>query len=143
MKRTAKILIGLVLIFTMISPPYVEAKDNGLMLVDSTGYYDIHDFGYGATGKPLIEGLTLAGKVSWLGKTAALYDEDMSFLGYYEFTDTGYGQSTGYGRSKILKGKTIGTIENGTCIDIYFNTKADCIKWGRRKVYMKLINAKG
>ena len=142
-KNVAKIVISLalVLLFTYTTP--VTADENGLMLVDSTAYYDIHHYGYGATGRPLIEGLTLAGKVEWLGLSAALYDTNMNYLGTYEFTDTGYGQSTGRGKSNLLKGKSIGTIENGTCIDIYFNSYADCVKWGRRKIYIKLIKAEG
>ena len=143
LKNAAKIIISLVFVLILTYPVNVTADDNGLFLVDSTAYYDIHHYGYGATGKSLVEGLTLAGPVKWLGKSAALYDMDMNYLGTYEFTDTGYGQPTGRGTSKLLKGKSIGTIENGTCIDIYFNTYADCVSWGRRKVYIKLIKAEG
>ena len=121
----------------------VKADDNGLIMVESTAYYDKYNHGHGATGEKLIEGLTLAGKKEWLGMSAALYDMNMNYLGTYQFSDVGYGQSSGYGSSKLLKGRSIGTIENGTCIDIYFDTYADCMAWGRKNVYMKLIEAKG
>ena len=116
---------------------------NDLLLVDSTAYYDKYGYSHGADGRPLIEGLTLAGKREWLGMSAMLYDTNMNFIGIYEFRDTGYGQSTGQGNSKILKGRNIGTIENGTCIDVYFDTYEKCVQWGRRKVYIKLIEAEG
>lgn len=121
----------------------VKADENGLVLVSSTAYYDKYHHGHGATGEKLVEGLTLAGKKEWLGMSAALYDLDMHYLGTYQFSDVGYGQATGYGKSTLLKGRTIGTIENGSCIDIYFDTYADCVAWGRKSVYMKLIEAKG
>ena len=143
LKNMTKIILSLLIVLAFTYTVPVSADDNGLMLIDSTAYQDIHHYGYGATGRALVEGLTLAGPVKWLGKSAALYDMDMNYLGTYEFTDTGYGQSTGKGSSKLLKGKSIGTIENGTCIDIYFDTYADCVSWGRRKVYIKLIKAEG
>ena len=139
---------------TQVSQGYVETvstkqeelalgTSEELLLVDSTAYYDKYHYGHGADGRPLIEGLTLAGKREWLGMSAMLYDSDMNLLGIYEFRDTGYGQSTGQGNSTILKDKSIGTIENGTCIDVYFDTYEKCVEWGRRKVYMKLIESEG
>ena len=116
---------------------------NNLICVDSTAYYDVNNYGYGANGRPLIEGLTLAGKPEWVGMSAVLYDTDMNYIGIYEFRDTGYGQSTGQGVSKLLKNKSIGTIENGTCIDIYFSDYNKCKEWGRRKVYIQLVKAVG
>lgn len=119
-----------------------------LVLVSSTAYYDVRGVGYGALGKPLVEDLTVAGKVEWLGMSCAIYEcnEDGSvgdFIGYYEFTDTGYGQETGYGESRILEGRTIGTIESGQCIDIYFSTYEQCVQYGRKNVYVKLFDGRG
>ena len=114
-----------------------------LMKVEATGYYDSYGHGYGADGRVLVEDLTIAGKVEWLGMSCALYDEDMRLIGLYEFRDTGYGQSTGKGKSKICPGKSIGTIECGQCVDIYFKTRQQCKEWGRRTVYMQLIKAEG
>ena len=148
MGKIQRYVIGLVMflaivLFALWLAKPVQADENGLMLVDSTAYYDKYGYGHGADGRALVEGLTLAGKKEWIGMSAALYDTDMNYLGTYEFRDTGYGQSTGKGSSKILKGRSVGTIENGTCIDVYFNTYSGCKSWGRRKVYMKLIKAVG
>lgn len=111
--------------------------------VEATAYHDSNGYGHGADGRTLVEGLTLAGKPEWLGMSAVLYDADMNYIGTYEFRDTGYGQSTGRGQSKILKGCNVGTIENGSCIDIYFTSYTKCKEWGRRKVYMQLVKATG
>ena len=121
----------------------VLGSSEDLILVDSTAYYDKYNYNHGADGRPLVEGLTLAGKTEWVGMSAVLYDTDMNYIGMYEFRDTGYGQSTGKGTSKILKNKSIGTIENGTCIDVYFSDYNKCKEWGRRKVYMQLVKAVG
>lgn len=114
-----------------------------LIKVESTAYYDSNGYGHGADGRPLVEELTIAGKKEWLGYSAVLYDEDMNYIGIYEFRDTGYGQESGQGSSTLLKNKTVGTIENGTCIDIYFTNHQKCKVWGRRKVYMQLVKAVG
>lgn len=114
-----------------------------LKLIDATAYYDSYGHGYGADGRKLVEDLTIAGRVQDLGKTAILYDMDYRLIGIYEFRDTGYGQATGYGNSQILKGKSVGTIENGTCVDIYMGTKNKCQQFGRQKVYIQIVDAKG
>lgn len=121
----------------------VCAESGGWKLVDATAYYDVYGYGYGATGQPLVEGLTIAGRPEDLGKTAYIYDLDKNLIGIYEFRDTGYGQATGYGSSRILKGKTKGTIEVGQCIDIYMTTYAKCKAWGRQKVYLRIVEAVG
>lgn len=116
-----------------------EAQE--FILVDSTAYYDKYKVRK-VHGYTLTEGRTLAGMTAWRGKWVELYRVNKdgtvgSLIGSYRFEDVGYGQSTGYGRSKLLKGKSVGTIECGLCIDIYFDTYKECINYGRRKVYMK------
>lgn len=141
-----KIIAGISLIGAIIAfsaTPTIEEEQPELIKVSTTAYYDVNGYGHGANGQPLVEGLTIAGRKDWIGKTAALYTEDMELIGYYEFRDTGYGQPTGAGQSKLLSGKTIGTIENGTCIDIYFTSYEKCKAWGRKTVYMQLIEARG
>ena len=119
-------------------------KQPVLVKVQTTGYYDyLYHWGIGYDGRPLVEGLTVAGKPEWLGMSCALYDLDMRLIGIYEFRDIGYGKSLGYGQSQILKGRSVGDIEAGKTIDIYFNSRADALAWGRRTCYMQLINAKG
>lgn len=135
------IFILIVIGALMLSKP-VNAQPS-LKLIDATAYYDSYGHGHGAIGRRLIEGLTVAYRQEDLGKTAIIYDTDMRLIGIYEITDTGYGQPTGIGKSKILPGRSIGTIKNGTCIDIYFKTKTACRSWGRRKVYVQIIKAVG
>ena len=138
------LLIVLIVGAFALSSPEVKANDQPMLRqIEATAYYDSYGHGYGADGRKLVEGLTIAGRPEDLGKTALLYDEDMRLIGIYEFRDTGYGQSTGRGQSRILKGRSIGTIEEGSCVDIYMSTKAKCIEWGRRKVYIQIVNAKG
>lgn len=115
-----------------------------MMLVSSTAYWDEYNR-TSASGRDLVEGKSVAGKVSWLHKSVNIYKCNSDgtvgkFLGTYRFDDTGYGAESGVGESKILKGKTIGTIENGTCIDIYFENEADCWNYGRRNVYIHIID---
>lgn len=105
-----------------------EMIDNGLFYVESTAYNNPNG-NLTASGKPTIEGITVAGAKEWLGCTCVLYDEDMNFLGYYEFTDTGYGRD--------------GDIQRGETIDVYFESYTDAIEWGRRNVYIQVIDAKG
>ena len=116
---------------------------NGLIEVNATAYYDSYGNGCGADGRKLVEDLTIAGKKEWLGMTALLYDMDMRLVGIYEFRDVGYGAPTGKGRSQLIKGASLGTIETGQTVDIYMKTKKQCEAWGKRKVYMQLIKAVG
>lgn len=74
-----------------------------------------------ASGEPVREGV-LAGKRSWIGKTAILYDMDMNIIGIYEFKDTGAGIDTdGDGKGD--------TIKNGKSIDVYRDTMERCREW--------------
>lgn len=111
------------------------------MLVDATAYYDAYGFGCGSGGRPLVEGLSVAGRVEWLDKDVDIYavgyeDSVGELIGHYRFTDTGYGQASGIGESKILRGRTLGTIEIGQCIDIFFSSRQKCAEWGRRRVFI-------
>jgi uncharacterized protein YraI len=115
-----------------------------LIKVSSTAYWNEYDR-KSASGRDLVASHSLAGKVEWLGKTADIYscksDGSVgSYLGRYRFDDTGYGSDTGVGSSSILEGRTIGTIENGTCIDVYFDTYEECANYGRRNLYIKFVS---
>ena len=121
-------------------------KQPELKLVETTGYYDYrYHLGIGYDGRELVEGLTIAGKKEWLGYSIALYDLDYKLIGLYEVRDIGYGKPLGwkYGASKMRKGCSIGDIEAGLTLDLYFNKRADALAWGRRKCYMQLIKAVG
>ena len=115
-----------------------KKSDKQFISVDSTAYYNSNN-SYCADGTWPTPGV-LAGKREWLGRSVKLYDKNKKYMGTYTFHDVGYGQSTGYGKSRLLKGKTLGTIETGECIDIFFNTYNECISYGRRRVYMVWID---
>lgn len=74
-----------------------------------------------ASGTPVHEGI-VAGKRSWMGKTAIIYDMNMNLIGIYEFKDTGAGIDTdGDGKGdSIIRGKSI---------DIYRDTLDRCYEW--------------
>lgn len=115
-----------------------------MLLVSSTAYYDKYNR-HSASMRELIEGHSIAGKVSWLNRSVNIYKCNSDgtvgeFMGTYTFDDTGYGAESGVGESKILEGRTIGTIENGTCIDFFFDTEAECVEYGRRNVYIQFID---
>lgn len=114
------------------------------MLVSSTAYYDKYNCKK-VHGYTLTPNYTLAGMIEWRHKKVELYEcnEDGTvgkLMGTYQFQDVGYGQSSGYGKSQLLKGKTIGTIENGSCIDIFKSSYSDCVAYGRKNVYIKWLD---
>lgn len=118
--------------------------DAPLIKVSSTAYYE-KSSRHSASGRKLVEGYSIAGMVKWLNKSVNIYkcNKDGSvgeLLGTYRFDDTGYGAESGMGDSKILDGRTVGTIENGTCIDFYYTTESECIDYGRRNVYIQFID---
>ena len=115
-----------------------------MLLVSSTAYYDEYNR-HSASMRELIEGHSIAGKVSWLNRSVNIYKCNSDgtvgdFICTYTFDDTGYGAESGIGESKILEGRTVGTIENGTCIDFFFDTEAECVDYGRRNVYIQFID---
>ena len=126
-----------------VSAEYVSI-DAPFIQVSSTAYWDEYNR-RSASGRELKENHSVAGKVAWLGKTIKVYEsnEDGSvgvLRGTYRFDDTGYGEESGCGNSKILKGKSVGTIENGTCIDFYHNTESECVRYGRQAVYIQILD---
>lgn len=126
-----------------ISAKYLKTR-RPLLKLSSTAYWNKYNR-RSASGRRLLRNYSLAGKVSWLGRSCRLYrcNKDGSvgkLLGTYRFDDTGYGKATGVGSSSILKGRTIGNIENGTCIDMYKNTESDCRVYGRRNIYLEWLN---
>lgn len=115
-----------------------------MLLVSSTAYYDEYNR-HSASMRELIEGHSIAGKVSWLNRSVNIYKCNSDgtvgeFMGTYTFDDTGYGAESGVGESKILEGRTVGTIENGTCIDFFFDTEAECVDYSRRNIYIQFID---
>lgn len=108
------------------------------------------DSGQTASGRPVREGI-IASKPEYMGYVACInaVNEDGSvgeFIGFYEVLDTGYGKDTGEGESKILKGRTLGTIETGETIDIYMPTMHQVEEWIDTYgdyVYVKFVKGEG
>ena len=108
------------------------------------------DEGVTASGKQTRPGI-VAAKKEWLGYVACLnaVNEDGSigeFIGYFEILDTGYGAETGVGESSIIKGKSLGTIESGKTIDIYYPTVHQAEEWIDTYgdyVYVLLVDGEG
>jgi len=96
-----------------------------------------------ANGRYPVQGLTVAGKDEWLGKTAIIYSvtEDGTIgelIGIYEFMDTGYGMD--------VSDSDKGTIELGKSIDVYQDTLSECWDWISEYgdyVYIQIVDAKG
>ena len=105
--------------------PYPDAIEKH---IEATAYC------YGTTtctGKPVREGYAAMSK-KYLGMTAIVYTEDengnsLDYIGTYEIEDTGWDER----------------IKNGNCIDIFMSSRAECLEFGRRKVVVYLLDAKG
>lgn len=83
-----------------------------------------------AGGHKVREGIA-AGRREWMGQTAILYADDNGsigeLIGIYEVLDTG-------GDARI---------QNGECIDIYMPDYAAAKEYGRRDVWVQIVDAKG
>ncbi|WP_342756782.1 hypothetical protein [Kineothrix sedimenti] len=111
-------------------PLTAHAEDNPYgapFKIESTAYC------YGeitASGQAVREGIA-AGRKEWIGLTAILYKDDNGkvgdFIGIYEILDTGGDER----------------IKSGTCIDIYMPDYDDCREWGRKNVWVQLVDAVG
>lgn len=94
------------------------------------------------SGKPTVEGRTLAGKTAWIGSVAALYEinDDGSigeFIGYREVEDTGYGKPS-------INYPGMGTIESGETVDIYWGEDREgAMQYGEQKIYIQIIDGEG
>lgn len=111
-------------------------------MINSGELYKVYCTAYNdsetSTGKRPIEGLTVAGAKEWVGCTCVLYDENLEFLGFYEFQDIGYGTETNHGKSNLRDGKHFKTIEAGECIDLWFNSESEVDDWGKELSTYKL-----
>lgn len=120
-KIIAAIVISLMLCIT------IKGKDTELQKVRCTCYLPTGN--KTASGIYPYEGIVASNK-DHLGQVAALYTEDMEFIGYFECKDTG-----GH------KG-----IKNGTRIDVYRENRQrlnDWIKTYGDYVYIQWIDGKG
>lgn len=141
------VLIGLLLGLSIHAKAEPSDPFNEPVKVRCTCYTD---GGLTASGKEVRPGI-MASKPEWIGCVACVnkVNEDGSigeFIGLYEILDTGYGRETGVGESRILKGRTLGTIETGETVDIYQPTMHQVDEWISNygdEVYIKLVRGVG
>lgn len=123
------LLLAAALVGALAMTVYADSgyNDGDLIPMEATAYC------YGTTrcdGQPVRQGIC-AGKPEWYGKVAAVYEDNGGtpgeFLGYYECLDTGGDER----------------IKNGTVLDIYHPDRDWCIRFGRRKVLVELIDGEG
>jgi 3D (Asp-Asp-Asp) domain-containing protein len=125
-KILAAILIAIITT-TNVSAKSVNYSTVGAAKVRCTCYLP--------TGNPTASGVypyegIIASNKEHLGQIAALYTEDMEFIGYFESKDTG--------GHKALK--------NGTRIDVYRDSEASYKKWVKDYgdyVYIQWIESEG
>lgn len=95
--------------------------------IESTAYWEGK---VTASGAKVREGIC-AGRKEWRGLTCIIYADDGGekgeYIGIYEILDTG----------------SDSRLKDGTCIDLYMENEDDCWEWGRRKVWIQLVDAKG
>lgn len=129
-KHTKNILISFIIVSLLF--PTTSAYAEGLT-VNATAYVNPHN-NPTCTGTQTIEGITVAGKRDWIGKTVDIYtissNGEKEYFGTRVFLDTGYGED-----SQKYPGK--GTIQTGETIDVYFEDLAIAKQWGKRKVYIE------
>ena len=129
-----------------------EKKENCPMLVDTTGYCRGT---HGSHGDKMEKGYVAYTPESY-GSALEVYEAVETeegyklgeFIGLYEIRDTGYGKSTGQGKSAVRADKKHeGTIEAGLSVDTYFPTYGECVSWMKKtggKVFIVIIpNVKG
>ncbi len=139
MRKLSKIIFILVLIMLTLRLLTVNAEGippeerigGEPFRAECTAYCDS---GITASGKPTVEGLTLGGAPEWIGCMAVLYEVDDDgtigdFIGLYEVMDTGWGRD-----GDALRGETV---------DMFKEDYDACIQWGRRDVYVQIIDGKG
>ena len=75
------------------------------------------------SGCEVREGI-IAAKKEWMDALVVLYDTDMNFIGYFEVKDTGFGIDK--------DGDGIGSIQDGTSMDVFRSDLERCHEWVER-----------
>ena len=113
---------------------YYNGAINKPVLMETTAYYQGT---IGSHGDRMREGYC-AGDPELYGASVAIYEAIPTengysmgdFIGYFEMRDTGYGYSTGTGKSEVRSDKKYaGTIESGLHLDIYRDNLDRCWQW--------------
>lgn len=76
-----------------------------------------------ASGCKVREGI-VAGKRDWMNALVVIYDMDMELIGYFEVKDTGFGIDK--------DGDGIGSIQDGTSLDVFRSSLDRCYEWTER-----------
>lgn len=129
------IAIELILLLSLLPVEAAESSDLKLMRVTC---YTYPPGSITASGSEVREGIVAARK-DWMGALVILYDTDMNFIGYFEVLDTGFGIDS--------DGDGVGSIQDGTSLDVFRSTLERCHEWTERYgdyCYAKIIpDAKG
>ncbi len=129
------IAIELILLLSLLPVEAAEPSDPQLMRVTC---YTYPPGSITASGSEVREGIVAARK-EWMNALVILYDTDMNFIGYFEVKDTGFGIDK--------DGDGVGSIQEGTSIDVFRSDLERCHEWTGRYgdyCYAKIIpDAKG
>ncbi|MBQ2801700.1 MAG: 3D domain-containing protein [Lachnospiraceae bacterium] len=123
----ALLILGAAMVIVTSTKVAVKAEKLGLFNykeMEATAYCD-EGLCYDETIPT--EGITCAAEKEYIGKTFVIYDENWMLIGIYECHDTG-------GDYRI---------KNGSVVDIYMDSEDECWKFGRQKVYVQIVDAKG
>lgn len=127
-------ILVVVTVRLVIAPSKVSAADFETPSKIRCTCYTSTEGSVTASGESVREGI-VAGKRSWMGKTAIIYDMNMNIIGIFEFKDTGAGIDTdGDGKGDSIK--------NGKSIDVYRDTYQGCKDWIKMfgdYVYLQII----
>ena len=131
------LVLVMLLLVLLYSLPVEAAEPSDLQLMRVT-CYTYPPGSITASGCDVREGI-VAAKKEWIGALVILYDTDMNFIGYFEALDTGFGIDR--------DGNGIGSIQEGTSIDVFRSSLERCHEWTERYgdyCYAKIItDAKG
>ena len=138
-KRIVSVLLVLLMLFLILlySLPAEAAEKYPVRKMRVT-CYTYPPGSITASGCEVREGI-VAAKQDWMDALVVLYDTDMNLIGYYEVKDTGFGIDQ--------DGDGIGSIEEGTSIDVFRDSLERCYEWIERYgdyCYVQIItDAKG
>jgi hypothetical protein len=120
-KRIISVLLVLLMLLMLIlySLP-AEASEKYPVRKMRVTVYTYPEGSITASGCEVREGI-VAAKKEWMNALVVLYDMDMNFIGYFEVKDTGFGID--------WDGDGIGSIQEGTSIDVFRDDLDRCKEW--------------
>lgn len=137
---------------TKAGDKFYMGDENNPMLMETTGYF--HGT-HGSHGDKMREGYAACAP-EYYGDAVMVYEavkqDDGTYrigeyLDTFEIKDTGYGYSTGQGKSTIRRDKRYeGTIETGIHLDVYRDNLTRCREWMKLtggKVFAVIVEGKG